>query len=127
MGRVAAHLHPPRAALLFAVPTEARHSSLETPDGHGRRPRPVESRPVAPPTPAGWQGTSTRPQRLKRGATLPSGAVQTRSWMGPGRLESKTRAGGAAPRFEVGSDRSVTITLLQNCGGLTSGPWRAEG
>src|SRR5215217_329588 len=38
--------------------------------------------------------------------TLPNGAVQSRSWMGPGRLEPKTRAGGAAPtRFD---DRDTT-------------------
>jgi len=43
-------------------------------------------------------GESTRAQRTERGGTLPGGVVQSRSWMGPGRLESKTRAGGAAPQ-----------------------------
>ena len=56
-----------------------------------------ESRPASPPaTPVA--GESTTPQfTCARRAKLPSGAVQSRSWMGPGRLEPKTRAGGAAP------------------------------
>jgi hypothetical protein len=43
--------------------------------------------------------TSRRPQSLygRARGTLPNGAVQSRPGMGPGRLEPKTRAGGAAP------------------------------
>ena len=36
-----------------------------------------------------------------RGATLPSGAVQSRSWMGPGRPESKTGPEVLRPQLEV--------------------------
>ena len=96
-----------RPATRWPSPTLVRRSFL--PGGAGcaaERARATdlpssESRPTA--SPAAWSDGPS--QHTERGATLPSGAVQSRSWMGPGRAESKTGPEALRPQLEAGSDR----------------------